>query len=104
MVNKLVLHVATNKCSPEQRRSTSCLLKKVIFDENSSVTHVVFYMNTTGKECPVFTYEVTSQHLTITLFLHLSDGVMLCPEAFPESLQKTRDFDQTCMKLLTAKQ
>ena len=55
MVNKLVLHVATNKCSPEQRRSTSCLLKKVIFDENSSVTHVVFYMNTTGKECPVFT-------------------------------------------------
>lgn len=86
MVHKLVLRVATNKCFPEQRRSASCLLQKVIFDENSSVTHVLFYMNTTGKECQVFTYEVTSQHLTITLFLLLSDGMMLCPEAFPESL------------------
>lgn len=71
MVHKLELHVANNKCSPEQRRSASCSLQIVIFDENSSVTHVSFYMNTTGKECPVFTYEVTSQHLTITLFLLL---------------------------------
>jgi len=43
MVHKLVLHVATNKCSPEQRRSASCLLQKVIFDENSSITRLVLH-------------------------------------------------------------